>query len=268
MSGDPTDGDLTDGELSDAQLERYARHVILDEVGEAGQLRLLASRVLVVGAGGLGSPVLLYLAAAGVGTLGIVDDDAVELSNLQRQVVHAAAAAGTPKTASAAASLARLDPALRVECHALRLTEENAGALVRRYDLVVDGSDTLATRFAVNAACVAARVPLVTGALFRFEGQVTVLRPWRGGPCYRCLVPETPAEGTVPRCVEAGLLGPVAGVVGTLQATEALKVLLGLGTPLDGRILFYDALGGRTYEVSVARRPDCPCCGGASAEPA
>ena len=250
--------------VTDAQLERYARHIILDEVGEEGQEALLAARVLVVGAGGLGAPVLQYLAAAGVGTLGVADDDTVDLSNLQRQIVHTTERVGQPKVASAAASLAAINPEVAVDRIAERLTAANAGRLVAAYDIVVDGSDNFATRYLLNDACYFARKPLVSGALLRFEGQVATFRPWRGGddnPCYRCLFPEAPPAGLVPRCEEVGIFGAVAGVIGTLQAAEVLKLVLGLGAPLTGRLLLYDALGSGFQEIRARRDPDCALCG-------
>ena len=252
-------------ELSDAQVERYARHLILDEIGEAGQERLLAARVLVVGAGGLGAPLLLYLAAAGVGTLGVVDDDVVDLSNLQRQVIHTTARIGAAKVASAEATLAALDPAIRLETHQTRLTAENVDRLVGAYDLVADGSDNFATRYLVNDACVRARKTFVSGALLRFEGQLATFKPHAGPehPCYRCLFPEPPPPGSTPRCEEAGILGVVAGVVGTLQATEVLKEIIGLADSLSGSLLIYDALATSFYRVRVKRDPSCPVCGGA-----
>jgi adenylyltransferase/sulfurtransferase len=249
-------------ELSDAQEERYARHLILGEIGEDGQARLLASRVLVVGAGGLGAPLLLYLAAAGVGTLGIVDDDVVTLSNLQRQIVHSTPFLGQPKIDSAAATLTALDPAIRLELHGERLTEVNVDRLVADYDLVADGSDNFTTRYLVNDACVRAGVTLVSGALLRFEGQVATFKPHVGAahPCYRCLFPEPPPPGSTPRCEEAGILGAVAGVIGTLQAVEVLKELLELGTGLSGNLLIYNALETSFYRVRVPRDPQCRSC--------
>jgi adenylyltransferase/sulfurtransferase len=249
-------------DLDDAEFERYARHLILNEVGEEGQAKLLEARVLVVGAGGLGSPLLLYLAAAGVGTLGIVDDDAVSLSNLQRQVIHRTEAIGRAKTESAAAGLTAIEPAVRLELHAERLTAENVDDLVARYDLVADGSDNFTTRYLVNDACVRQAKPFVSGALLRFEGQLSTFKPHAGAehPCYRCLFPEPPPPDAIPRCEEAGILGPVAGVIGTLQATEVLKELLGIGESLSGRLMMYDALGSSFYTVRVPRDPHCPCC--------
>ncbi|PZO77223.1 MAG: thiamine biosynthesis protein ThiF [Mesorhizobium amorphae] len=237
--------------LSGDEIARYARHLVLPEVGGAGQQRLKAARVLVVGAGGLGSPVLSYLAAAGVGTLGIADDDHVSLSNLQRQVIHASDAVGAPKTESAAAGIARINPHVRVETHPVRLDEENAPALVKTYDVVVDSSDSFATRAALAAACEAALKPLVHGSLSRFDGAVTVFAPFRFRqdgtpfPCFRDLFPEEPPLGLTPSCAEAGVLGVLPGVIGTLQATEVLKLLLDIGEPLLGRLLLFDALGAR-----------------------
>lgn len=248
-------------ELSEAEFHRYARHLILDEVGEEGQARLLAARVVVIGAGGLGAPVSLYLAAAGVGTLVLVDDDEVDLTNLQRQVVHMTDAVGRAKVDSAAETLARVNPGIRVEKVAERLTEANAAAIVAGADAVVDGSDNFATRYALNDACRTAGVPLVAGALSRFEGQLTTILPGADQPCYRCLFPQAPDPELTPRCEEAGILGAVAGVIGTMQATETLKLLLGLGTPLAGRLVLWDALEMSVQEIRYRRRPDCPTCG-------
>jgi adenylyltransferase/sulfurtransferase len=248
-------------ELTDAQEERYARHLILDEIGEEGQAKLLASRVLVVGAGGLGSPALLYLAAAGIGTLGIVDDDVVELSNLQRQVLHGTDRLGASKVESAIEQLAEVNPEVRVIPHRVRLDAGNALSLVGEYDLVVDGSDNFATRYVVNDACFLARRTLVAASLLRFEGQLSTFKAHATGPCYRCLHPTPPPAGTIPRCEEAGILGAVAGVMGTLQAAEAVKELLGLGDSLAGTLLIYDALAARFTRIRVAKDPDCPLCG-------
>ena len=254
--------------LSGQQELRYARHLILEEVGEEGQERLLKSRVLVVGAGGLGSPLLLYLTAAGVGTLGVADDDAVDLTNLQRQIVHSTAAVGRPKVDSAAETLAAINPEIKVERHKLRLDAGNAEELVARYDLVADGSDNFATRYVLNEACFRQKKPLVWSALFRFEGQLTTFAAWRtegarggNGPCLRCLFREPPPDGLVPRCETAGILGAVAGVMGTLQATEVLKELLGIGESLSGRLMLYDALSAETRLINLKRDPECPTCG-------
>jgi adenylyltransferase/sulfurtransferase len=253
-------------ELTDAQFQRYARHLILDEVGEEGQLRLLGARVLVVGAGGLGSPVLLYLAAAGVGTIGIVDDDRVDLTNLQRQIVHATERVGALKVDSARTTLAAVNPEPRLETHPQRLTAANAASLVGGYDLVADGSDNFATRYLLTDCCFRLKKPLVAAALSPFEGQLSTFRPHLGAghPCYRCLFREPPPPGLVPRCEEAGILGAVAGVVGTLQAVEVLKELLGLGDSLDGTLLIYDALKARFHSIRIAKDPDCPTCGTAA----
>ena len=250
-------------ELTEEQFERYARHLILDEVGEEGQARLLAARVLVVGAGGLGSPLLLYLAAAGVGTLGIVDSDTVDLTNLQRQIVHATDRIGAPKTHSARVSLAAINPGVRVETHRLRLAADNAEALIGAYDLVADGSDNFQTRYLLSDLCARLGKPLVAGALSPFEGQLSTFRPYlgRGHPCYRCLFREPPPPGMVPRCETAGILGAVAGVIGTLQAVEVLKELLGLGDSLDGTLLIYDALATHFHRIRIGKDPECPSCG-------
>lgn len=246
--------------LTPDELERYARHIVLPEIGGAGQQKLKRARVLVIGAGGLGAPVLQYLAAAGVGTLGIVDDDTVSLSNLQRQVIHDTQAVGQSKLESAKAALLRINPHVSVELHDFRLTIENAEALVAQYDLVVDGSDNFATRYAVADACAAAERPLVHAAVGRFDGSVTVLKPFETGadgtpnPSYRDLFPEPPPAGLVPSCAEAGIVGALTGVIGTLQAMEAIKLITSIGEPLVGRLLLYDALGARFDTVRYRRR--------------
>ncbi len=237
--------------LSAEELERYARHIVLPEIGGAGQQKLKRARVLVLGAGGLGAPVLQYLAAAGVGTLGVVDDDTVALTNLQRQIIHDTDAVGTAKAESAKAAIARLNPHVRVETHLLRLDAENAKALVGGYDVVVDGSDNFGTRYALADSCAEARVPLVTAAVGRFDGSLTVLKPFemnaegKALPSYRDLFPSQPPEGLVPSCAEAGIVGALTGVMGTLQAMEVIKLITGIGTPLVGRLLLYDALSAR-----------------------
>ncbi len=248
--------------LTESQELRYARHLILDEIGEEGQAKLLATRVLVIGAGGLGSPVLMYLAAAGIGTLGVVDDDVVETSNLQRQIVHASDRIGEAKTKSAIEGLAAINPQIRVIPHNFRLDATNAAGLIEAYDLVVDGSDNFATRYVLNDVCLALRKPLVAASLLRFEGQLSTFKPWTGGPCYRCLHPEPPPAGLIPRCEEAGILGAVAGVMGTLQAVETIKEILELGESLSGVLILYDALGARFTRIKVAKDPDCRSCGG------
>ena len=246
--------------LTDDELERYARHIVLPEVGGTGQRRLKAARVLVVGAGGLGAPVLAYLAAAGVGTLGIVDDDAVSLSNLQRQVIHGTDSLGRPKAESARDAILRINPHVAVELHQLRLTAENAPALVARYDLVIDGTDNFETRFAVADACEQEKRPLVHAAVGRFDGSLTVLKPFEtdeaGGsnPSYRDLFPAPPPPGLVPSCATAGVVGALVGVMGTLQAMEAIKLITGIGEPLVGRLLLYDALGARFDTIRYKAR--------------
>jgi molybdopterin/thiamine biosynthesis adenylyltransferase/rhodanese-related sulfurtransferase len=259
-AGLPRAGD--DG-LAPQQADRYARHLVLPEVGREGQRRLSGARVLLAGLGGLGSPAALYLAAAGVGTLGLLDDDRVARSNLQRQVLHADGAVGRPKTRSAAERLRENNPDVRTETIDRRLDADNAPELVRGWDLVLDGTDNFAARYALNDACVAARIPLVYGAVMRFQGQVSVFHPASGpdAPCFRCLAPREPAEGAAPSCAEAGVLGVLPGIVGTLQAAEALKLLLGIGRPLTGRILLVDALDMQFREMRLARRANCPACG-------
>ncbi|HEV7253261.1 MAG TPA: molybdopterin-synthase adenylyltransferase MoeB [Mesorhizobium sp.] len=246
--------------LSEEELERYARHIVLPEVGGAGQQRLKNARVLMVGAGGLGSPALLYLAAAGVGALGIVDDDHVSLSNLQRQVIHGTEDVGRLKTASAAAAIHRLNPYVAVEEHRRRLDAENAPALVRNYDVVVDGSDNFSTRYALADACESEQKPLVHAAVGRFDGSLTVLMPYAAGPDgeklpgLRDLHPAPPPAGLVPSCAEAGVLGALTGVMGTLQAMEVIKLITGIGEPLVGRVLLYDALWARFETIRYRRR--------------
>ncbi|ESX48385.1 molybdopterin-synthase adenylyltransferase MoeB [Mesorhizobium sp. M0761] len=250
---------MTPAALTDDELERYARHIVLPEIGGAGQQRLKRARVLVIGAGGLGAPVLEYLAAAGVGTLGIVDDDIVSLSNLQRQVIHATDTVGAAKTESAKAAIARINPHVAVELHDFRLTADNAAVLVARYDVVVDGSDNFETRYVVADACAAEKRPLVHAAVGRFDGSVTVLMPFgtgadgRPNPGYRDLFPEAPPEGLVPSCAVAGVVGALTGVIGTLQAMEAIKLITGIGEPLVGRLLLYDALSARFDTIRYKR---------------
>ena len=250
-----------DLDFSEDEIRRYSRHILLAEVGGTGQAKLKAARVLVVGAGGLGSPLVLYLAAAGVGTIGIIDDDQVELSNLQRQIAHTTARIGAPKVASAAAAATAINPDVHIEPHALRLNADNARALIGRYDLICDGTDNFATRFLVADACVLARRTLVSAAVLRFEGQLSVFKPHEGGPCYRCLYAEAPPPGTVPTCSEAGVLGAVTGVMGTLQATEVLKEILGIGETLAGRLLIWDALASVFRVVRLRPDPHCALCG-------
>ena len=250
-------------EFTEDQIQRYARHIILREVGGDGQAKLMRSRVLVIGAGGLGSPILLYLAAAGVGTLGVVDDDAVDLSNLQRQVIHGTGRIGEAKVESARQTLAEINPEVRLITHQVRLTAENALELIGAYDLVADGSDNFETRFLLNDACYRAQKPLVSAALLGFEGQVSTYKAYLGGdnPCYRCIFPEPPPPGLIPTCAEGGVLGAVAGAVGSIQATEVIKELLGIGESLSGSLLIYDGLTTTFRKVRVKPDPACPLCG-------
>lgn len=243
--------------LSDEELERYARHLVLREVGGVGQSRIRAARVLVVGAGGLGSPIGLYLAAAGVGVLGLVDDDRVSLSNLQRQILFRSSDIGRLKTEAAAQALAALNPGVRVEPHPVRLDAGNAAALIAQYDLVVDGSDNFETRFAVADAACAAQKTLISAAVTEFDGQ---LATYKGKPCYRCLNPAPPPPGTVASCSETGVLGAAAGVMGTLAALEVLKEIAGIGQGLAGKLLIYDALATRFRTVTLPADPACPVC--------
>jgi adenylyltransferase/sulfurtransferase len=247
-------------DLTQEEYERYSRHLILPEVGLDGQRRLKAGRVLCVGAGGLGSPAALYLAAAGVGTIGLIDFDTVDASNLQRQIIHSTADVGRSKLVSAQARLAALNPNLSVETFDTRLTSANALEIFRGFDVVLDGTDNFATRYLVNDACVLLRIPNAYGSIFRFEGQASVFAT-RGGPCYRCLYPEPPPPGLVPSCAEGGVLGVLPGVIGTIQATETLKLLLGSDRGLIGRLLLYDAWNMRFRELKLRRDPACPVCG-------
>ena len=247
-------------ELSAAELRRYGRHIVLPEVGRAGQERLRAGRVLLVGAGGLGSPAALYLAAAGVGTLGLVDFDVVDESNLQRQIAHGTSAIGRPKLDSMRERLADLNPHVEVISHATRLDRDNALEILAEYDIVLDGTDNFATRYLVNDACVLLGLPNVYGSILRFEGQASVFDAARG-PCYRCMFPQPPPPGLVPSCAEAGVLGVLPGVIGTIQATEAVKLLLGAPDTLVGRLLLYDAWAMRFREVVLRKDPQCVWCG-------
>lgn len=247
-------------DLDHAEIQRYSRHLILPEVAIDGQRRLKAARALMVGAGGLGSPLGLYLAAAGVGTLGIVDFDVVDVTNLQRQLLHGTRDVGRPKLDSARDRINDINPHVHVETYPVRLTSENALEIVRDYDIVIDGTDNFPTRYLVNDACVLLDKPNVYGSIFRFEGQASVFAT-RDGPCYRCLFREPPPPGLVPSCAEGGVLGVLPGLVGTIQATEAIKLLLGTGEPLIGRLLLVDALTMRFRTVNVRKNPDCPACG-------
>jgi adenylyltransferase/sulfurtransferase len=246
--------------LSQKEVARYSRHLIMPEVGLEGQKRLKASAVLLVGAGGLGSPLALYLAAAGVGRLGLVDFDVVDFSNLQRQVLHGTSDVGRPKLQSAKDRITAINPEVRVDLYETHLTSANAFELIGPYDLVIDGTDNFPTRYLVNDACVLLGRPNVYGSIFRFEGQASVFYPGKG-PCYRCLYPEPPPPGEVPSCAEGGVLGILPGLIGCIQATEGVKLLLGRGTPLVGRLLLYDALQMSFREFKVRRNPNCPVCG-------
>ncbi len=248
------------GGLTADQRSRYARHVRLPEVGETGQIRLLGSRALVIGAGGLSSPAALYLAAAGVGTIGVVDDDVVDQSNLQRQVLHNIERIGMPKVESARETLTALNPDIKVAAHDERLMADNVIEIMSGYDVVIDGGDNFPTRYLVNDASMHLRIPIVHGSIFRFEGQATVFQPYEG-PCYRCLYREPPPPELAPNCAEAGVLGVLPGVVGSIQAMEALKLVLGIGDTLTGRLMVYDALEQDFTTVSVSRDPECPACG-------
>jgi sulfur-carrier protein adenylyltransferase/sulfurtransferase len=246
--------------LSEAQRARYSRHTLIPEVGEAGQLKLLDSTVLLVGAGGLGSPAGLYLAAAGVGTIAIVDADVVDESNLQRQVLHSMASIGMAKTESARQRIEELNPDVRVVTYRERLTSENIDRLLEGVDVIVDGTDNFPTRYLLNDASLRHRIPVVHASIFRFEGQLTVFQPYEG-PCYRCLFPQPPPPELAPSCAEGGVLGVLPGIMGSLQASEALKLLLDIGEPPTGRLILFDALDTTFHEVRLRRDPDCPVCG-------
>ena len=252
---------MEDPTLSDSERARYARHLSIPDVGEAGQRKLKGSSVLLIGSGGLGSPAALYLAAAGVGRLGLVDDDKVDRSNLQRQILHGESWVGKPKIESARARLAEINPEIKVETHAVRLTADNAEEIASSYDLILDGSDNFPTRFLTNDLCFRQKKPCVFGSIFRFEGQVTVFAPHLGGPCYRCMLPTLPPPGAAPSCQEAGVLGVLPGVIGSLQAMEAIKLLLGIGKPPLGNLLCYDALRSSFRNLRIAADPDCRLCG-------
>ena len=247
--------------FTENQIQRYSRHIILKEIGGKGQQKIGKARVLCIGAGGLGSPAAIYLAAAGVGRLGIVDADAVDLSNLHRQIIHTTANVGRPKVDSARETLTAMNPDVEIRTHATRLTAENVLDILRDYDMVLDGSDNFPTRFLINDACFFTRKTLVSASIFRFEGQITTIKAHAGHPCYRCLYREPPPPGLVPSCQEAGVLGVLAGTVGVLQATEALKEILGIGRALYDRLMIYDALEMTFREVKIHKDPTCPLCG-------
>jgi len=248
-------------ELSNEEIRRYSRHLILPEVGLAGQKRIKATSVLCIGAGGLGSPIAMYLAAAGIGRMGLVDFDTVDFSNLQRQILHGTEDVGRHKGESARETLRSINPGVEVELHSVRLSSENAMDLIKRYDIVVDGTDNFPTRYLTNDACVLLKKPNVYGSIFRFEGQASVFAPHLGGPCYRCLYPEPPPPGMVPSCAEGGVLGVLPGIVGCIQATEILKLALNKGTSLIGRLILFNALDMKFREVKLRRDPQCPLCG-------
>jgi adenylyltransferase/sulfurtransferase len=248
-------------ELNNDEIRRYSRHLILPEVGLSGQKKICSTSVLCIGAGGLGSPIVMYLAAAGVGKLGILDFDTVDYSNLQRQIVHGAEDVGRPKTQSAKETINAINPNVEVVLHNTRITSENALDLIRPYDIVVDGTDNFPTRYLTNDACVLLKKANVYGSIFRFEGQASVFAPHLGGPCYRCLYPEPPPPGMVPSCAEGGVLGVLPGIVGTIQATEILKLALGKGSSLIGRLLLFNALDMKFRELKLRRDPQCPLCG-------
>jgi molybdopterin/thiamine biosynthesis adenylyltransferase len=246
---------MNDAPLSAEELQRYARHIVLGEVGGPGQQKFKAARVLVVGAGGLGAPVALYLAAAGIGTLGIVDDDVVSLSNLQRQIIHASDRIGMPKVESAKTTLAGINPHVNVVTHQMRMNAENAEEIVAGYDIVADGSDNFSTRYLTADVCAALKIPLVTAAVGRFDGSVTVLKPYEGeNPSYRDIFPAPPSDGLLPTCAEAGILGALTGIIGSIQALEVLKLVAGIGEPLVGRLLLYDGMAQRFDEIRYRRR--------------
>lgn len=248
-------------ELTNEEIRRYSRHLILPEVGLAGQRKIRNTSVLCIGAGGLGSPIAMYLAAAGIGRLGIVDFDTVDYSNLQRQILHSDADVGTSKADSAKVAIQALNPNVQVDLHKTRITADNAFDLIRPYDIVVDGTDNFPTRYLTNDACVLLKKPNVYGSIFRFEGQASVFAPHFGGPCYRCLYPEPPPPGMVPSCAEGGVLGVLPGIIGCIQATEILKLALGKGSTLIGRLMLFNALDMKFRELKLRKDPKCPVCG-------
>lgn len=247
--------------FSETELDRYARHIVLREIGGVGQKRLKDARVLVIGAGGLGAPALLYLAGAGVGTIGVIDDDIVENTNLQRQVIHRDDYIGMPKVFSAQKAMEALNPYVNVRPYHRKITEDISEELVADYDLVLDGTDNFETRYLVNAAAARAGVPLVSGALSQWEGQLSVFDPANGAPCYQCIFPEAPSEGLAPSCAQAGVIGPLPGVIGAMMAVEAIKLITQAGSPLQGQMMIYDALYGENRTLTLKPRPDCPICG-------
>jgi adenylyltransferase/sulfurtransferase len=254
-------------EFTEQQIQRYARHILLPDIGGTGQSELLQSRVLVVGAGGLGSPVIMYLAAAGVGTIGVMDDDHVDLSNLQRQIIHTTDAIQMPKVESVRKTIAAINPEVKIEPHAIRLDAGNALDIISSYDVVADGTDNFETRFLINDACYFAKVPLVSAAILRFDGQMSTYKAFATdqdgahGPCYRCIFREPPPPGQIPSCAEAGVLGALCGVMGSLQATEVIKEILGIGDSLSGTLMMYEGLATEFRRIGVKADPGCPLCG-------
>ncbi|KFE36737.1 HesA/MoeB/ThiF family protein [Thioclava atlantica] len=263
VTPEPAAGAKPGGGFSEAELDRYARHIMLREIGGPGQKKLKQAKVLVIGAGGLGAPVLLYLAAAGVGRIGVIDDDVVSNSNLQRQVIHRDADIGMPKVFSAQKAMLALNPHIEVRPYHRRLGPEEARALIADYDLVIDGSDNFDTRYMVNAACVATERPLISGAITQWEGQLSLYDPARDAPCYACVFPKAPAPGLAPSCAEAGVVGALPGVVGAMMAAETIKEITGAGASARGRLMIYDALWGESRQITVKRRAECAVCGGA-----
>jgi adenylyltransferase/sulfurtransferase len=255
---------MDDLDFTDGELERYSRHILLPEVGATGQAKLRAASVLIVGAGGLGAPMMMYLAAAGIGRIGIIDDDVVDLSNLQRQVAHTTERIGVNKAESAALTARAINPEVTVDILPTRLTEDVIDDIFSQYDVIADGTDNFATRYLVNEAAVRLGKTLVTAALLRFDGQITTVKP--GGPCYRCLFPNPPPPGAVPSCSEAGVLGSVAGILGTMQATEIVKEIIGIGDSLSGRLLLFDGLAMNLRAMKAKQRADCPTCGAGQSE--
>lgn len=248
-------------QLSESEIQRYSRHIILQDVGGKGQLKLKRAKVLLIGAGGLGSPAGLYLAAAGIGTIGLVDGDVVDLSNLQRQIMHSTATLGKPKVESGKQTLTAINPEITVNAYHQLVDADNIIPLISQYDIVLDGSDNFTTRFLVNDACFFAKKTLISASMFRFEGQLTAIKPHQGYPCYRCLYPEPPPAGLVPNCQEAGVLGVLAGTMGILQASEAIKEILGIGETIADKLVIYDALDMKFRKVSRPKDPACPLCG-------
>ena len=248
-------------ELSESEIQRYSRHIILQDVGGKGQLKLKRAKVLLIGAGGLGSPAGLYLAAAGIGTIGLVDGDVVDLSNLQRQIMHSTATLGKPKVESGKQTLSAINPEITINAYHQLVDVDNIIPLISQYDIVLDGSDNFTTRFLVNDACFFAKKTLISASMFRFEGQLTAIKPHQGYPCYRCLYPEPPPAGLVPNCQEAGVLGVLAGTMGILQASEAIKEILGIGETIADKLVIYDALEMKFRKVSRPKDPACPLCG-------